>query len=123
MVLTANFDEFQQPAVKFFEFGAVLIVSEFECGEGGAFLEIVSRVNAHFVNKLCGNVGQFGIEMHVGHNGFCVTFCHKSVFDVTQGIGVFLIHRREPYKFGACIENLYCLADRRFHIVCWRVGH
>ena len=91
--------------------------------EGACAIDVVARIDAHFLHKLRGHVGGFRVEVDVGHEGRVAPLLVQSFTDNAEVTGLAYALGGEADVFGAGACHADRLNDGRIRVHGRYVGH
>ena len=86
-------------------------------------VDIVARIDAHFLHDASRHVGHFRIEMHVGHERIVEATANELRFDVAEVFGLDGSLRGEAHIVASSLNDAHRLLHASRRVGCWEGGH
>ena len=109
-MFTADGEQLFEALFQACEFGGIFLVGVFQMLERAGRVDIVARIDAHFLHDAGRHVGHFRIEMHVG-------------FDVAEVFGLDGSLRGEAHIVASSLNDAHRLLHASRRVGCWEGGH
>ena len=123
VVFLADVQEGDEPRTYLLYLACILFIGVFQVFEGAGGVDVVARIDAHFLGIEGGHFSHVRIEVHVGDEWRQVAFGAQGGVDVAQVFRLGDTLRGEPHILSAGVDDAFGLLHAGFRVARRRVGH
>ena len=116
MVLTTDIQECSEAFLQTCQFSGIFLIGIFYVLKCSGRVDIVSGIYPHFLCIKGCNVGNVGIEVHVGNERCHIAFGTQLCIDVCKVLCLTHTLGCQPHIFASCVDNALCLCHRALRV-------
>lgn len=123
VMLLTDIQEGHKAVLYLFQFFGIFLIGIFFLDELTCRVDIVARIDTHFLGIACSHVGHARIEMHVGDKRRSEAVAAYSIVNVLEILRFTHSLRGQSDEFSSCFDNAFSLLHASLRIVGVGSGH